>query len=311
MQRERVEHGSAAVARRGPSRGDSMSQGMAKRATYWVVLLVGAIVACATLLLAVSSASQAASTQAASTPTLQFNCDYLKGAAIDPIIDPPHAHDHDFYGNMGVAADSTYESLVANKRTTCNIAAGTASYWHPAFRDGGKVQTPLAITNYYRDTGERSPNMKPIPEGLQNIATLDNGNVKYRCGKGSATNAPPVGCTTDWRVMFQFPNCWNPKAGKGPDSVLFSSRNCPSSHPYEFPAHQMAVKFPRPADGRVDAPVEVSAGEGEWRLATEFAHADRFNADQASEFDNKWMGPCVLDVPAGGSSPGFCTNASD
>lgn len=277
------------------------------------IALIGAVVVCAILLLAASSTSPS---YAASVPTLQFNCAYLKTEAIDPILDPPAgaSHDHDFYGNRGVNANSTFESMSADgQTTTCRIGAATSSYWHPAFRNGGgEVQTPLAITNYYRDSGTRSPDMQPIPDGLQNIAHTGNGNVKYRCGSGSATSEPPVGCTKEWRVIFQFPNCWNPNAGKGPDSVVYAGpRGCPASHPYEFPALQMAAKFPRPADGTLHAPVEVSIGNGGWGLASEHAHADRFDADQNPEFDDNWLGPCVLDVEPTQSSPARCINARD
>jgi hypothetical protein len=297
------------------------------------IALIGAIVVCATLLPLASSTlepkpsaepsqaepslptlepkpSQAKPSAEPSLPTLQFDCAYLKTEAIDPIVDPAVSHDHDFYGNTGVGAQSTYESMSASGQgTTCHIHEATSSYWQPQFRDAGKVQKPLAITNYYRDTGTLSPDMQPIPDGLQIIASVYNGDVKYRCGKEDSVDSPPVGCTQDWRAIFQFPNCWNPNAGKGPNSVIFSPRSCPYSYPYEFPQLQMALKFPRPADGALDAPVEVSMGGGEWGLASEYAHADRFDADQNPEFDNRWLGPCVLDVPAGTSSPERCENA--
>lgn len=279
---------------------------VAEARSHWPVLAMVALAATLATLLALVTASAA---PAASIPTLQYNCDYFSRDTVDPIMDPPagRADIHDFYGNKSVNANSTYSSLRTNKATTCKIAAGTASYWHPAFMEGGKVQTPTAITNYYRDMGKRSPNMRPIPKGLQMIANKRNGNVKYKCGKGKAQSTPPVGCTKDWRVMFQFPNCWN-KKGKGPGSVRYSPRKCPRSHPYEFPELQMAVKFPRPADGRLDAPVKVAIS-GEWRLATKFAHADRFDADQVPRFNRKWLKPCVLDVKPNKSSPRFCRNA--
>src|SRR5918998_4496124 len=70
----------------------------------------------------------------ATGPTLQFGCGIAKVAAIDPIFDPEHPHDHVFYGNTGVDADSTYESLVNNLETpstTCDHTYATSSYWHP------------------------------------------------------------------------------------------------------------------------------------------------------------------------------------
>src|SRR4051794_10294709 len=66
-----------------------------------------------------------------SGPILQFGCDVVKVAAEDPIVGPEHPHDHVFYGNKGVNADSTYESLVANKDTSCNLPFATSSYWNP------------------------------------------------------------------------------------------------------------------------------------------------------------------------------------
>jgi len=69
-------------------------------------------------------------------PTLQFGCNVLKVAAIDPIFDPVHPHDHVFYGNTGVDANSTYESLVNNPDTTCANTYATSSYWNPVIKDG-------------------------------------------------------------------------------------------------------------------------------------------------------------------------------
>ena len=268
-------------------------------------------IAAAAMLLAVAVLSVVVSfgasrtAQAASPPTLQFGCEYLKREAIDPIVDPAVPHVHEFYGNRSVNTASTYESLKANPATTCRINEATSSYWHPAFRDGGKIQTPLRMRNYYVDLFEKSPEMKPIPDGLQNLATEANGNVRYKCGNGRPTTTPPVGCTQPWSVSFHFPNCWNSNAGLGPNSVKFSARSCPSTHPYQFPDHRMEVLYPRPADGTLSAPVEVSMGGGEWGLASQYAHADRMDGDPDA-FNTKWLDPCVLDTT---SSPSFCRAA--
>ena len=270
-------------------------------------------IAAAAMLLAVAVLSAVVSfgasrtSQAASPPTLQFACDYLKRESIDPIVDPAVSHVHEFYGNRSVNANSTYDSLKANPATTCRINEATSSYWHPAFREGGKVQGPLAIRNYYRDLNVIDPDMKPIPDGLQIIATEANGNVRYKCGwRNSARTTLPIGCTEPWAVSFEFPNCWNPNAGLGPNSVEFGEPRCPSTHPYQFPNYRMEVFYPRPADGRLSAPLEVSMGGGEWGLASEFAHADRMDGDPDA-FDTKWLGPCVLNTsssPSVDCSPG-------
>ena len=156
-------------------------------------------VAAAAVLLAVAVLSTVVSlgasrtSQAASPPTLQFACDYLKRASIDPIMDPAVPHVHEFYGNRSVNANSTHNSLRANPATTCRIKEAASSYWHPAFREGGKVRRPLMVRNYYRDINGINRNMRPIPDGLRNIATEANGNVRYKCGwRGSPRTKPPV-----------------------------------------------------------------------------------------------------------------------
>jgi hypothetical protein len=267
-------------------------------------------IAAAAMLLAVAMLSAVVSfgasrtSQAASPPTLLFGCEYLKRKAIDPIVDPAVPHVHEFYGNRSVNANSTYNSLKAKRATTCRINEATSSYWHPAFREGGKVQRPRFIRNYYRDFNGIDPNMRPIPNGLQIIATEANGNVRYKCGlHGSSKTAPPVGCTKPWSVAFELPNCWNPKAGRGPNSAKFGALSCPSTHPYQFPNLRMEVVYPRPADGRLSRPVEVSMGGGEWGLAIQHAHADRMDGDPDA-FNTKWLGPCVLNTT---SSPSFCS----
>jgi hypothetical protein len=267
-------------------------------------------IAAAAMLLAVAvlgavvSFGASRTSQAASPPTLQFGCDYLKREAIDPIVDPAVPHIHEFYGNRSVNADSTYNSLKANPATTCRVDEATSSYWHPAFREGGKVQRPLMIRTYYRDFNGIDPNMRPIPDGLQILATEANGNVRYKCGwRGSPRTTPPVGCTQPWTVSFDFPNCWNPNAGRGPNSVKFGAWSCPSTHPYQFPNLRIEVFYPRPADGTLSAPLEVSMGGGEWGLASQYAHADRMDGDPDA-FNAKWLGPCVLNTT---SSPSFCS----
>jgi hypothetical protein len=258
-------------------------------------------IAAAAMLLAVAVLSAVVSfgasrtSQAASTPTLQFACAYLKREAIDPIVDPAAPHVHEFYGNRSVNADSTYSSLKANRATTCRIDEATSSYWHPAFREGGKVQTPTMIRNYYRDLNDPTPNMQPYPDGANLIATLSNGLVTYKCGSGTPRSTPPYGCTQGWSVAFNFPNCW----------IYTPRQTCPSTHPYQTPDFRMEAIYPRAADGTLSSPLEVSMGGGEWGLASQYAHADRMDGDPDA-FNTKWLEPCVLNTT---SSPLFCRGA--
>src|SRR5215203_5790637 len=116
-----------------------------------------------------------------SGPTLQFGCDVVKVAAEDPILNPEHPHDHVFYGNMDVNADSTYESLVANKDTSCNLPFATSSYWNPGIKDGTEDNPPKKISLYYFGKNDQTK-VQSIPDGLQLIGNKDNGKVDYRCG---------------------------------------------------------------------------------------------------------------------------------
>lgn len=268
-------------------------------------------IAAAAMLLAVAVLSVVMSfgasrtSQAASTPTLQFGCEYLKREAIDPIVDPAVPHVHEFYGNRSVNANSTYSSLKTNPATTCRINEATSSYWHPVFREGGKVQTPLRIRNYYRDLNDKSWNMQPIPDGAQLLATHSNGKVMYKCGTGTPSSTPPYGCTQSWSVAFHFPNCWD-RSGRSPENFLYTPRQvCPSSHSYQMPDFRMEVIYPRAADGTLSSPLQVSMGGGEWGLASQYAHADRMDGDPDA-FNKKWLEPCVLNTT---SSPSFCKEA--
>ncbi len=267
-------------------------------------VIAAAVLLAVVVLSAVASFGASRTSLAASPPTLQFACDYLKRESIDPIMDPAVPHVHEFYGNRSVDANSTYNRLKANPATTCRIREATSSYWHPAFREGGKIQRPLIVRNYYRDINGIDRNMRPIPNGLRNIATEANGNVRYKCGGGAPRTKPPVGCTRSWSVSFEFPNCWNPGAGRGPNSVKFDAwSSCPSRYPYRFPDHRMEVFYPRPTDGKLSAPLQVSMGGGDWGPASRHAHADRMDGDPHA-FNAKWLRRCVLNTT---SSPSLCS----
>ena len=98
-----------------------MSVTSKRKATVWAGMVAGTalLVVAMALVSGQRSAGAQSEEDGVTGPTLQFGCNVLKVAAIDPIFDPEHPHDHVFYGNKGVDADSTYESLVNNPHTTC------------------------------------------------------------------------------------------------------------------------------------------------------------------------------------------------
>jgi hypothetical protein len=98
-------------------------------AAVWAGIVAGTVLVVAITLVSGQGPAGAQSEEDVLTgPNLQFGCNVLKVAAIDPIFDPEHPHDHVFYGNTGVDADSTYESLVSNPHTTCANSYATSSY---------------------------------------------------------------------------------------------------------------------------------------------------------------------------------------
>ena len=237
-------------------------------------------------------------------PTLQFGCDIVKVAAIDPIVDPEHPHEHVFYGNKGVDADSTYESLVNNKDTTCSLPFATSSYWNPVVKDGTtEVNMPRKLSIYYTGKGDQAK-VQPIPDGLQLIGNKDNGKVDYRCGEEPPVTSPPYGCTADeYRIRVHFPECWNRSSLKPDSLVRMSGGSCPSSHPYQIPTIRFSVHYEN-VGGVLEGPLQVSAGDGQF-LGADFFHADVFAAPQEPDFRDT-IEKCVNNVADGAAPPTVC-----
>ena len=171
----------------------------------------------------------------------------------DPIVypgQPGRSHLHQFYGNTGANANSTFASLRASGDSTCNnmgnsTAANRSAYWIPAMLDGkGHVVQPDYVQVYYKrePTGPGTPcdpeNPKRhgicvgIPNGLKFIFGFDmlSGNPRtqvgdYKCvGAGAKTvvarNIPDTApnCTVGSHlvVTIHTPKCWD---GKNLDSA--------------------------------------------------------------------------------------------
>lgn len=137
----------------------------------------------------------------------------------DPIVRPGlsgASHLHEFFGNEGTDASSTYLSLVVGT-TTCHLAADTAAYWFPALIEpGGTVVPAISINAYY--WGEKGLT-EPFPPDFRELAgatvgTMPNpgGHVYYQCqGTSTLKSATLPNCGAGNRVKGQveFPSCWN------------------------------------------------------------------------------------------------------
>lgn len=280
---------------------------MSKRATaVWAGMVAGTVLL--VLALGLVSGHRPAGAQSVEDvttgPTLQFGCGVAKVAAMDPIFDPVSPHDHVFYGNTGVNADSTYESLVSNLDTTCSLTFATSSYWNPVVKDGEtEINEPNRLSIYYTGASDQTK-VQPIPDGLQLLGKDENGKVDYRCGQDPPVSSPPYGCTAQqYRIRVAFPECWD-RSSLTPDSLVdMSGGACPSSHPYQIPTIRMSVHYDN-VGGILKGPLMVSAGDGQF-LGADFFHADVFDAPQQPGF-NDTIKKCVNNVADGATPPAVC-----
>ena len=237
--------------------------------------------------------------------TMQIGCEVWKTAAIDPIVDPPAGmvHRHDFIGNRSTNADSTFESLVANKSTSCATPSYTSADWFPDIRERGqRGSIPVLYANvYYAGDGTQAQ----FPDGLQLIGMPPAGDVDYRCGgeNGTLYEEPDglIGCRArEYRIRIQFPNCYD-GSGLAPTDTIYEPRQCPSSHPIEFHQTRVAIHYQN-KDKRVTE-ILVSAGANEWRDIS-FMHADIFTAFQPEFRD--LLDRCGVTQPQSGPMPRAC-----
>lgn len=139
----------------------------------------------------------------------RFICNASHLAYDDPIVypgQPGKSHLHQFYGNTGANANSTYTSLRTKGNSTCNSPLNRSAYWMPAFLDGrGNVVIPDYVQVYYKrrmKTDPRctigNPNAEgdcvTLPNGLRFIFGYDmatmtkgNGSPYYDCQGPTAT----------------------------------------------------------------------------------------------------------------------------
>jgi hypothetical protein len=242
-------------------------------------------------------------------PMVRVECKPSHILEEDPILDPPpgEAHLHQFVGNTATNADSTHESLVSNLKTTCRPAIDTSSYWFPVIREAGKQINPRKVSLYYQAPGNQTK-VKSVVDGLQVITDENIGDVDYRCGANADTEKPPYGCKADgFRIRLHFPDCWNQQTLNEGSTVSSVNGKCPRSHPYRYPAIRMAIHYPI-TDGKLDRPITVSAGAGEWH-GIDSMHGDIFFAPQqpVSDVRTKY---CLHQVGDSEPRPDVCQHGN-
>jgi hypothetical protein len=189
------------------------------------------------------------------------DCPWSHSAFDDPIVHPGHegaSHRHDFFGNTGTDADSTYETLIEGE-TTCTQRLDTATYWAPSLLDAdGSPIEPVSATAYYRaGAGVDAATVAPYPAGLMMVAGDASAEapqptsvVAWACGASGARRERPAECPEGVgpRLLVTFPDCWDGERTDSDDHrshVAYSHQgSCPTDHPTPIPQLQFAIDYP-------------------------------------------------------------------
>jgi hypothetical protein len=187
-------------------------------------------------------------------------CEVTKYGWDDPIVYPNQpgvAHLHMFWGNAGVNAFSTPQSIKTTGNGTCRGGiANRSAYWIPAMlTSDGRVIHPVEVHSYYKREywlSKSTPIVK-VPTGLRMIsgdmkatpATVQStARYSYKCwntytGDFSTITGPKCSSGDFLSVNVFFPQCWD---GKNLDSTDHKSHmtwpsggKCPTTHPVALP----------------------------------------------------------------------------
>lgn len=251
----------------------------------------------------------------------------------DPIVypgQPGKSHLHQFYGNTGANANSTYSSLRGGGSSTCMSPLNRSAYWMPAMLDGkGNVVRPDYVAVYYKRRPASDPAVSDpanpkyegqaaeLPNGLKFIFGYDmlsgkspTGALYFNCDGPGATQGHykdiPTAiryCPAGSRIgaIINAPQCWDGKNLDSPnhrDHVAYKDwgtwgyPKCPATHPYAIPEFQLGAWF------------MIAAGDdlAQWRLSSdamrpELPHGSTFHADFFMAWDptvkKMWHDNCL------------------
>ncbi len=188
----------------------------------------------------------------------RFICNAGQLLSDDPIAfpgQPGKSHLHQFFGNLGANASSTYSSLRQSGLSSCMSPLNRSAYWMPAMLDGkGSVVRPDYVSIYYKRRPISDPkcsltsgdpqaegNCVSLPNGLrfifgynmQNPADSPTGAAYFNCDGATATaghyatisaalaNCPtrpnPDGSYNRLGAVINAPSCWDGKNLDSPD----------------------------------------------------------------------------------------------
>lgn len=234
----------------------------------------------------------------------RFICNAGQLSFDDPIVypgQPGKSHLHQFFGNTGADAASTYASLRSSGDSTCGNRLNRSAYWMPAMLNGaGQVVRPDYVSIYYKRRPANDPECARqgtacvgIPRGLRFIFGFDmlnhaaprTGGGYFNCDGATgisghypsivdAARKCPIG--NKLGAVISAPDCWNGKDLDSPDHrshVAYGNYGsdgnfrCPRSHPYIIPTFTLGAWYS--VDETLDRSGKWNGAFDSWHLSSD------------------------------------------
>lgn len=237
---------------------------------------LAALVAAATLAIAVTVAPADDVPVATGTGWFHAPCAFSHSAPVDPIVfpgQPDTSHLHDFFGAKTLDENSTNDSIREGD-TSCVRddeakrpevpRSDRSAYWVPTAVINGQP-VPKGETTAAYTVGRREMNLVAPPPGYRVIAGDSSGTsgpfagrqriYLWRCGSGTvqpatATTAP-LCSTPDLRLDINFPDCWDGQHLDSPNHKSHAAYSqpvgdryaCPPGFPVAIPQLSLRVRY--------------------------------------------------------------------
>ncbi|HEX8627494.1 MAG TPA: DUF1996 domain-containing protein [Catenuloplanes sp.] len=190
---------------------------------------------------------------AAAAGLWKIDCKYSHSLPDDPILYPGRpgaSHLHDFFGNVGARANSTYASL--NGVTSTCAKNDRAAYWAPALYQNGRKINPTSAIVYYTTSAGAPNQQRSFPPDMRIIignsaattAAQREGRIEWGCSDNTQIGKTiPRNCASGHiQVRVPFPPCWNGRNTTGnalPNLRYPKSGACPA----DFPVALVGMRF--------------------------------------------------------------------
>ena len=191
--------------------------------------------------------------------------------ADDPIVHPGHAgmsHLHQFFGAVGVDADSTAGTLAsgATRHATSTPTRLPTGRRCCSTNGGADPRRSARLRTTGAGPGVAPQDVADYPAGLMLIGGDSTATspqplavAAWSCGTGAVRSATPLDCTgaASLRMIVTYPDCWNGRTLRAADwhdpaqrhAVYSEGGVCPAAHPVHIPQLQFAIDYPPvPAD---------------------------------------------------------------